>query len=109
MTRVFKVGDIVDVARPEVQKLVDAYVPGFPDKITSTTGRITSTYFLHKPGVRGGSYVTVALLMCPEVQNLEFDVSVLDLIIPTEVVSHINDLHSRIDGLESVIRQAATA
>jgi len=97
MTRFFKVGDIVDVAKTEIKNLADAFVPGFPEQITSTTGRVTSTYRLRKDDNTG--WVTVALSMCPEVHNLQFEAHHLELIIPTEAVSYINDLHSRIDAL----------
>lgn len=101
MTRFFKFGDIVDVSRPEVQKLVDAFIPGFPIEITSTTGTITSTYRLRRDDNTG--WVTVALGICPEIRNLQFEASALELIMPTETVSYINDLHSRIDNLEAVV------
>ncbi len=101
MTRFFKVGDIVDVAHPEVRKLSDAFVPNFPEKITSTTGTITSTYRLRTHDNTG--WVTVALAMCPEIRNLQFEASALELIMPTETISYINELHSRIDNLEAVV------
>lgn len=101
MTRFFKEGDLVDVARPEVQKLTDAFIPGFPEKITSTTGRIISTYRLRKDDNTG--WVTVQLSMCPEVRNLQFEAHALELIMPIETISYINELHSRIDNVEAVV------
>lgn len=97
MTRFFKEGDIVDVARPEVDKLLEAFIPGFPEKITSTTGRIISTYRLRRDDNTG--WVTVALSMCPEIRNLQFEAHHLELIIPTEAVSYFNELHSRLDSV----------
>ena len=99
MTRFFKIGDIVDVAKPEVQKLLEAYIPGFPEQITSTTGRIISDYRLRRHD--NGGWVTVALSMCPEIRNLQFETHHIELIIPTEAISYFNELHSRIDGLEA--------
>lgn len=107
MTRFFKVGDIVDVSRPEVQKLLDAFIPGFPEKITSTTGTITSTYRLRTHDNTG--WVTVALAMCPEIRNLQFEAEGLELVMPTETVSYINDLHRRIDDLEAVVTKLTPA
>lgn len=98
MTRFFKYGDMVDVARPELQKLLEGFIPGFPEKVTSTTGTIVDTYRLRKHDNTG--WVTVQLSMCPEIRNLQFETHHLELIMTTEVRSYVNELHSRIDMLD---------
>lgn len=80
MKRIFQRGDIVAVAPNAVDAL--KYVPGFPQKINDTTGRITSTW---RTQHTDDGIVTIQLSACPEISNLQFKVEEIALIVPVEV------------------------
>jgi hypothetical protein len=78
--RNFKEGDIVTI---RLEKLSDfKYVPGFPDRVTNPTGKVSSTWRLDNTGA---GVITIRLDACPEIANLQFDVDDVELLVPVEL------------------------
>lgn len=92
--REFKNGDIVTVSQESITAF--KYVPGFPEKLTDLTGKVTSTYARFKWNY---PYITVRLDEAPSVQNLQFDVSDVALLIPVELDQRLTAIEDQLNLL----------
>lgn len=93
--RTFKRGDIVSVSLEEITAL--KYVPNFPEKITSTNGRVISNYRLTKAGT---GHLTVQLDACPTIPNLQFHSDHVTLLVPVELDQRLTEIEEKLARLD---------
>lgn len=93
--RTFKRGDVVSVAFEEIAAI--KYVPNFPEKITSTNGRVVSTWRVDNTADK---WLTIQLDICPEIGNLQFQLEHVTLLYPVELDQRLTEIEKKLARLD---------